>query len=530
MLLAFGAISGTSISALPDALRVSFLGFVTYTATESDDLKLYTCTEEYISRVADNPSGQPFTGIMDKLPRFDRSIIGGDGFSGLTNGWGSVGLINVGAMDNLIESYAVDGRDVTFKAGDPTGAYSGFFEVAKVVATSLTIDGQFLTVGLQDKSFKLNVPTQPNVYLGTGGLEGGPELANKRKPLCLGRVKNITPTLLIAAELVLQAHDGAVSAISAVYDKGYALTFSADYATPTLLRAAAITDGYYATCVAYGLLRTGAAYTQLTCDVNGDASGGGYVETTGTIMRRVNVLTACLSDPAEIDTVSFANLEITQPAPVGYYLDANSTETVAETFSKLTKGTGGFCGFTRLGMLQAGVFTAPDGTPAGSYTDHEIISIDVETLPSSLDPPPWRQRIAYERNWTIINDPVAGVSVADPARAAWLGTPYKVASTTDAQGTAILDDHLLAQDPNVREAYFVLAVDALAEANRSLTLVNSNYRLYRILLKIHPFTHDICQTARVTTNRFGFDAGKLLRIPAISDITDDNTVEVRAYG
>jgi hypothetical protein len=536
-MLAFGAISESPISALPDALRVTFSGAVTYTAIESEDFKLYACTEDYITRSSDTPAGTPFPGVLDKLPRFDRSIIGGDGFSGLTNGWGDAGLINVGDYDQYVRGYAVDGRRALFKAFDPTLPYANAQTVADLVAMSIGVDGQMLIVGFRDKGFKLDVPTQPNTYAGTGDTEGGPDLTGKRRNMGFGPQKNITPVRLISAEQLFEVNGGrSVQSITNVSDKGYPLSGpQADYATTALLRAAAaagqIVDGWYSTCLADGRFAVGAGFEQITCDVEGD-NAGGYVNTTGTIMRRIIGINGCISDPSEIDTVSFANLELDQPATIGYYLNENSTETVAQTFDKLTKGIGGWSGFTRLGMLQAGVFKAPSGTPAGTYTDHEILSIDVERLPSTFDPPPWRQRVPYERNWTIISDPFPGVGVADPARAAWLGTPYKVASTTQAAGDAILEDHLLAQDPNVRESYFALEADALAEANRSLTLANSNYCLYRILLKVPPFTHDIDQTIRVTDDlgRYGLDVPRLLRLPSISDIPDDNTIEVRAFG
>lgn len=543
-MLGLGPISSAPISALPDFtvvfsavigdLRIIYTMELDVRVIATDTTsKLYAGTEDYITRSSDIPAGTPIPGILEHLPRFDRSIISGDGFNGLANGWGDASLINIGDYDQYLRGYAVDGRRAVFKALLRSQSYAFAQMIADLTATSTSVasNGQMLVVGFRDKAFKLDVPTQPSVYAGTGGVEGGPELTNKRRNMVLGNVKNITPVLLISPELVFEVNGGRpVQAISAVYDKGYPLDGpQADYATIALLRAAAITDGWFSTCLAQGRFRVGSAYEQITCDVHGDNSGV-YVSSTGTIMRRIVNINACISDPAEVDTASFAALELVQPAPIGYYLNENSTETVGETFAKLTQGIGGWCGFTRLGMLQAGIFTAPSGTPAGAYTDLEILDIDVEKLPSGMDPPPWRQRIVYERNWTVISDPFAGVGLIDAPRAAWLGTPYKVASTTQADGDVILADHLLAQDPPVREAYFTNGADALAEANRSLTLANSSYVLYRVRLKIDPFSLDIDQTIRVTLNRFGLDSGRLLRLPSISDIPDDNTVEVRAFG
>lgn len=530
-MLGLRAIAESPIAALPDAMRIAFFGFVTFSATESDDVFLYAATEHYISRLSDDPPGQPFRGTLEKLPNFDRSIISSDGFHGLTNAWGNVGLINSGGdYDDYVRDIAIDGREATFKAFDPTLPYDNGFEVAKLIATSLTIDEQMLTVGFRDKGSKLDVPTQPDTYEGIGGLEGGPELAGKRRNMGFGSPKNITPVLLIAAELLLEVNGGrSVQAITNVCDKMYPLSGPQnDYATTALLRAAAVTDGWYSTCLAEGRLRTGAKYERLTCNVEGDNSGG-YVNTTGTIMRRIIDITECIDDPTEVDTVSFSNLEADQPAPIDYYLDENSTETVAETFDKLTKGIRGYCGFTRLGMLQVGKFKPPSGTPAASYTDLEIIAIDVERLPSAMDPPSQRQRVAYERNWTVINDPYAGAADIDAARVAWAAGPYKVASTSPAEASAILEDHLQAQDPAVREAYFALEADALADAEEALDLANSGYLLYRVKVKTHPFTLDICQTARLTSDARGVDLadGRLGRIASISDLPDDNTVELR---
>jgi hypothetical protein len=544
--LGLGPISSAAISSIPDftvslvtgELRIIYSMELDVRAIATDtDSKIYACTEEYITRSTDTPSGTPLPGILEHLPRFDRSIISGDGFGGLSNSWGNAGLINIGDYDQYLRGYAFDGRRAVFKALLRAHPYAFAQTIANLTATSVDIDGQMIVFGFRDNSFKLDVPTQPNVYAGTGGVEGGPELTGKRRNMALGSPRDFTPVLLISSELVLEVNGGRpVQAITAVYDKGYPLDGpEADYANLTLLRAAAITDGWFSTCLAEGRFRTGSAYEQITCNVQGDNSGG-YVTSTGRIMRRIISINGCISDPAEVDTVAFANLELPvasggNPAPVEYYLDENSTETVAESFAKLMHGIGGWCGFTRLGLLQAGIFTAPSGTQTGGeYTELEIIDIDVETLPSGLDPPPWRQQVIYERNCTIISDPFAGVGDIDPARAAWLRTPYKVASTTQADGDVILADRLMAQDPPVREAYFALGADALAEANRSLTLANSNYVLYRIRLKAAPFNLDIGQTIRVTLTRFGLNSGRLLRVVSISDIPDDGTIEVRALG
>lgn len=525
-MLGFGAIAESPIAALPDTMWATFLGTVTWTAVSSDDFRLYAATAPYVSRLADTPPGQPFAETLLQLPRFDRSIITSTGFDGLQLAFGSTGLINAeGTYDVYHRGYAVDGREVVYRVGLPDAPYSEHFEVARLIATSIEVDGQTLVIGHRDRSFLLEVPTQPNKYLGIGDLEGGAELEGKPKPLWFGNPRGVAPVPLIAAELVLQVNDGAVSAITTVYDKAYPLTFSADYATPALLRAATIAAGSYATCLAFGLIRTGAPYAQITCNVVTD------YQTTGAIMRRIIALTGCIDDPGDLDLESFVNLELIQPAPVDYGLDAASSETVAQTFDRLMRGIGGACGFTRLGKLQAQVFTAPAGTPAAEYEDRHIIGeLDVEQLPGAFDPPPHRVRVAYARNWTVIEDPYPGAVDLDPEGTAAMKQPYKVAATGDSASAAILEDHLLSQEPAIVESFFQDQEDALAEAERLLSLANSDYRLYRAELKAPPFTLDTCQTVRLTLDRFGFADGRLLRIASISDIPETDRIELRIYG
>jgi hypothetical protein len=60
---------------------------------------------------------------------------------------------------------------------------------------------------------------QPNVYAGTGGVDGGADLAGKRKPLCFGNPRNVSPVLLVPSLLIYQVHDGSVAGIDNVYDQ-----------------------------------------------------------------------------------------------------------------------------------------------------------------------------------------------------------------------------------------------------------------------------------------------------------------------
>lgn len=95
----------------------------------------------------------------------------------------------------------------------------------------------------------------------------------------------------------------------------------------------------------------------------------------------------------------------------------------------------------------------------------------------------------------------------------------------------IRTNHPRAQDPAPVEGYFRDEADAKAEADRRLALFGSETRsLYRIVIKAHPFIHEIGETIRVIYPRWDLAAGRDLVIVALTEDTDDNHVELRAWG
>lgn len=512
--------------------RIDFLAAGDLGIGEASTIRICAATREMITRASDDPANQPFIGTLKRAARLDRSIVGARGFGEFSETWGELELINAEAdYDSYIGDYAIDGRRVLIKMGRPGDPYADFVTLFDGSAQTWTIDEDAVRVRLRDNAFKLEVPAQPNVYAGTGDLEGGGDLAGKRKPRAFGRLSNVTPALVIPGEVLYQANDGPVQAVSAVYDSGVALTFSADYATAALLRAATLVEGAYATCLAAGLIRLGgAAFGQVTCDLQGDKTGGTYVETTAGIVRRIVATATEVADPGRLLAFTFDDLDAAQPAAVGYYLDPQSTLTAAEAVAQLMGGIGGWAGFTPAGLLEVRRFDAPVAIAAAYYTKQDLVDIARLALPEGIDPPPWRFRVAYNRNWTVQTDLAGVVAETDPDRVAYLAQPYELAVSAEADGMAIAADHPLAADPEPVEAFFATEAAALAEAGRLLDLYGSARSLYRFRVKHRQFAHEIGQVINLDYPRWGLDGGRYLRIVALTDDTDDNYCEITGFG
>ena len=202
--------------------------------------------------------------------------------------------------------------------------------------------------------------------------------------------------------LIYQIHDGSVQAIDAVYDKGSALTAGSDYLSYAALAAASITAGQYGTCKALGLFKLGsAAAGQITADVQGE-NAAGFIEKTADIVEWA-LLTSTVLEAADLDEASFAAVNIAQPAPIDYFVGPDDNLTVAAFIQTLMRGIGGWGGHKLDGTFEVRIFSAPTGTPLARFNRGDMLGGDIkrEPLPSAYQPPRYRWRVPYERNWTV---------------------------------------------------------------------------------------------------------------------------------
>lgn len=228
----------------------------------------------------------------------------------------------------------------------------------------------------------LNLPT----FAGTGGAEGPPELIGQTKPMTGGRKRQVPGTPLDRALHIWQWNFRVMQAFLAVRVRGDDVTFDGnDYATYAELAAAVVESGNYATCLALGMARLGTEPDgEVTADLDGDAAGG-YVSTVGALVRRLATRLlpgqARLADPAEIDAVAFAQLEIDEPGTAGFHIpSAAQAPTARDLIDELVIGIGGWWDFDLSGQLfivLAGVPTKPVRTIPRAEIDHDAGGVDV---------------------------------------------------------------------------------------------------------------------------------------------------------
>lgn len=336
-------------------------------------------------------------------------------------------------------------------------------------------------------------------------LESGASLEGRPKPLCFGKCLNVTPVQVNPSLLIYQVHDGPIQAIDAVYNRGVAL--GGGQYTVDLLRGT------------FTLLQSPGEGGAITADVRGDALGG-YVSTVAGIVRRVVATYGPLA-AADLDAASFTALDGAVPATVGLY--AADQRTILDVLDELVNSIGAFYGFDRGGKFEVGLFSPPSEEKPAAATFGPAEILEIEALPTEL--PAWRQRVGYERNWTVqTGDQLAG-SVSEE-RKAFLAEEVRLAVADD---ETVKTKFLLALDPEPLPTLLADKSAAEVEANKLLDLYGRRREMYRVTVKTQPYRLELGDQVALDYTRFGL-AARLFRIVGLEERADVNRVTMELWG
>jgi len=437
--------------------------------------------------------------------RFVRTILNGGYMSGITDVDGEILLDNTdGGLDSMLIGNSFIGRSVTVKLGATDFATSEFGTIFNGLMDVVDNTEDVIRITVRCKTFNLDAPVQTNLYDGTGGNEGSTNLEDKPKPLAYGVVRNVPAILVDAANLIYQVHDGSVNDIPAVYDRGVLLTAVASSVAPGL--------GEYQNNSSVGMFKLGGSPSgEVTADVEGDNSSG-YVTKTADIVKRV-MLTKGSYSATELESTSFDKLNTLSTAAVGIWVGTNITS-VREVVDELLKGIGAFGYFSNLAVFSVGRFDLPINPAILSLDQDKIISIVRSNISTVGNPPVWRTRVGYQRNYTVQTDLAGSV---DSARREFATQPYRLATASD---SAVLNRFAITNEPEPIASYFDNQVDALAEAVRIQEITGDMHYIYEIITKESVQDIKLNSVVSLTYPRWELKNGKLGRVVGI-DVDND---------
>lgn len=431
-----------------------------------------------------------------------------------------------GALDSAVRGYTVDGRLVRVLVGLSDYRYDNFTPIFTGRLLQWSNDTSDVTIEARDQGYRLDKPMQTDIYTGAGGYGGGSDVGGKPRPLCFGKVLNISPILIDSANLVYQFHSRECSAVDAVYDRGAALTADADYASYALLVAASITTGHFATCLALGLIRLGSTPSGLiTADVRGDAHGG-YSDVTGVLAVRFIKDFGGLAD-TDLDLASWANFQALVSGTIGWFQDANAIN-VSDAINQIMGGCAAWWGAAPNGLFQAGQLAPPenDDTFVLDIQASDIIGFKILQPLNGTFPPRFRQRVGYQKLWTTQADQdLAGAVTA--ARRQYLSQDSRIASSQD---LTVQTAFLLATDPDPLISLFYNQADATALATSLLSLLKAFRQPVQVTLDLMGLAARLGANAQVTYPRLNSGNATRMRILDIEIDADAREVTLTLWG
>ena len=310
-------------------------------------------------------------------------------------------------------------------------------------------------------------------------LGGGSDLEGKTKPNVFGAVEGASPVLVYGPTQIYQVHAANCSAIDAVREGGNSITAGTAYTNLLTFLAATTTAGQFDSLITAGgtYIRLGTNPAKpITVDVRGDSSGSGYVSTAGAIVRRI-VTTRGLSpltDPTDLDTTSFSDLDTANSAVCGHFVACDADESIRQTVEALLGSVGAVAYFSRATRkLTVKRFEAVSGSAAVTLDENDVAKLE----PLSVELPAWKVTVRYRRNWTpLTGDQMAGAIVGTSTEQFYREEWRSVTVTNPAVKTR----HARAREITV-DSDLTTAAAASAEASRLLTLFGTEHRSLRVV-------------------------------------------------
>ncbi len=496
--------------------------------------------------------------LVDGLPDIETAIFRNGSVTGLASiGVGTIALMNpAGDLDGL-RTLGFDGRDLRIfvlnDKADPIASRTLFFS-----GTVETIEFSLyqILVNVRDPLFTIDTEFQPERFDGSTSLEGSDDtIGGDVKPRLFGKVLNIEPVqvsyapndLIYAVNYDRAGNRDAVASFDDVYIAGLTVGGGnkGDFATAAALQAASFPNGY-ATCIAEGLFRLFVnPQGQVTCDVTGT------ITTTGAIVK------ALLDERGATDTTTpgagiryngatltgVGSIDATSPYDVGLWINRDTTSLAI--INQFLQGVGAFLVRKRNGILEAGIFDVPSGTPDHDlYWDYELkdnqegglVKFTSGDIGNGI--PAYRVNIDYARFFeTQRGGSVAG-SVTD-ARRTRLGKEYLTTNATDnTAGNDATRTYFLTSPELSFITTIVDKTDADTEATRLLGIYGLRRgpiqlpELWRIVVNSEQ-SPDIenNQVIRLfVPNRFDFNDGKLLRVISVRDDLNAGETILEVFG
>lgn len=492
--------------------------------------KYYSTGVGYVTSPSETPANTVFDPRVIQPALLSRNLFGGGRTSGRTQlTFGEIVLANKDAQLDSLLDLGLDGRTVTIRRGLSTAAYPGGFTTVLVgVVEQIDCSVDTVTVRLRAADFKTDIPLQTSKYGGTNALPAGVDgvagdLKGKPKPILYGSVTNISPPCVNTAENIYQVNDGAVNAISAVYDQGVALTAGVARASQAALEANIPAAGQFDTWLAGGMFRLGSdPVGPVTCDSAEAATAA--LRYPAQIADRV-LKNRLLFSAGVVSSADVTALDLAAPYECGFWWDGETTGTAV--LDEVLASAGASWGPDLAGVMRMKQFVAATGTPAYAFVATDIIGNVYRSPVADQDRgvPVWSVIVRYARNYTVQTSGLTA-SVSE-ARRGVIAQEWRDVRYTNA---TVQTKYLLAPEITV-ETGIVSAADALTEATRLQVLRGVRRDRFEFVVTQDTDTMllDLNNVVSITHPRYGLATGPSARLIGIEPDARSKTLRLTGW-
>jgi len=475
--------------------------------------------EGFVTNAGDLLPHQWFAPLVADGFNFTDSLFDGidpaEGRSGTGEGGGGELKFNdvEGRLDRIVQVAGWDGRAVELWRGKRGAPFSAFQRVAVLTSDGWTgLNRSTKSLKIRDRQARLyGTPLVGATYAGTGGIDGDAGAKGNLKPWAFGYVFGVEPVVFDAANLLAQWHCRPVHAVLNLFVGGNPWTNMGDYPTLAALIAAAAgwANGQFGTCNALATVRYGAVPSHpVRIEGQGDKYGGVYAGTRGAIVRRI--ATTCgmlpMRDPDDIDTASFATLDLVQPGECGWHWKGDIS--IGAALDEMMTGCAGWWDVGLDGKLSVAQLEEPSSTP-DLIIDAATANLAGEPTREDDLPPRAKTRVGWQRNYApLSSSDLTGAANASAATQRLFGDEWRYAQRENS-GVRVL--YPKAREVTIAGNYRNEA-DADAEAQRQQALFSKKRERWTFPTHVDALAALKNKTVRVDNwNRYEFGAARSLR-------------------
>lgn len=394
----------------------------------------YLSNKGYTTKGFESPANTQYLPVVSGGVTFTESL-SLDGSVSISSGG-----IEFNNLDGKLDSWLSDiwkNRSVKVFIGDELWPRADFYQIFDGVTDRIecTANDEVALV-VSDKLQRLNT-TVSDAKLG-----GSTANADKLVPWLFGEAFNVTPLLTDPANHEYQVNGGQINYIFEVRDNGVPVNF-----VPLLSQ---------------GKFRlTQAPQGTITCDVQGDAPSGVYVNDVVSIIKRLVKSFGNAQQrftDSDLDLTSLTAFASANTQPVYLYLTDRAV--VLECCNKLASSIGARVMMSRNGLMSLVKINLPQASAGTTVTADDMYEKTIHV--SEMPPVVASVQIGYCRNNTVQNALQTGLP-------AWQIDMYAAEQewlTSTQKSESVATDYKLFTNPDMTETQLMLQADADVEANR----------------------------------------------------------------